>query len=267
MKKSKILVPALGILVLSTAASITGTVAWFSVNNSVTVDGMSVTTKVAGNLLITDDNSSDANYGSVLHQGRTGVGERLGQLRDVGKEGFDRREVDRRAHVPGTVHDKLCGAAGRGLVVFLHPFLPCPVEPVGTHLPFLDRALQDGGIVGRFRRSFRLVGIPMRDHRVENVPETARSESVEIGQQHAVEREQVVSRRKLLEPAGRAEFLKRFRPILDVLFGVCGDVGDFGVVAVFALARKVEKKHRSSFRYLYPDRFEFQPSAVLRLFI
>jgi hypothetical protein len=73
MKKSKVLVPALGILVLSTAASITGTVAWFSVNNSVTVDGMEVTTKVAGNLLITDDNTSDANYGSVLHQARKGV--------------------------------------------------------------------------------------------------------------------------------------------------------------------------------------------------
>ena len=72
MKKSKILVPALGILVLSTAASITGTVAWFSVNNSVTVDGMSVTTKVAGNLLIAETNAEDQ-YGSALHQGRTGI--------------------------------------------------------------------------------------------------------------------------------------------------------------------------------------------------
>ena len=72
MKKSKIIVPALGILVLSTAASITGTVAWFSVNNSVTVDGMEVTTKVAGNLLIAETNA-EANFGSALHQGRTGI--------------------------------------------------------------------------------------------------------------------------------------------------------------------------------------------------
>lgn len=55
MKKSKVLVPALGILVLSTAASITGTVAWFSVNNSVSVTGMTVTTKVSSNLLIAED--------------------------------------------------------------------------------------------------------------------------------------------------------------------------------------------------------------------
>lgn len=33
MKKSKVIIPALGILVLSTAASITGTVAWFTANN------------------------------------------------------------------------------------------------------------------------------------------------------------------------------------------------------------------------------------------
>lgn len=34
MKKSKIIIPALGILVLSTAASITGTVAWFTAQNT-----------------------------------------------------------------------------------------------------------------------------------------------------------------------------------------------------------------------------------------
>ena len=34
MKKSKIIVPALAILVLSTAASITGTVAWFTAQNT-----------------------------------------------------------------------------------------------------------------------------------------------------------------------------------------------------------------------------------------
>ena len=33
MKKSKIIVPALGLLLLSTAASVSGTVAWFTANN------------------------------------------------------------------------------------------------------------------------------------------------------------------------------------------------------------------------------------------
>ena len=40
MKKSKIIVPALGILVLSTAAAVTGTVAWFTSSNLVSVSGM-----------------------------------------------------------------------------------------------------------------------------------------------------------------------------------------------------------------------------------
>ena len=44
MKKSKIIVPALAIITLSTAASITGTVAWFTANRtaSVTVGDMAV---------------------------------------------------------------------------------------------------------------------------------------------------------------------------------------------------------------------------------
>ena len=55
MKKSKIIAPALGVLVLSTAASISGTVAWFTANNSVSVQGMQVKTKVGNNLLIAED--------------------------------------------------------------------------------------------------------------------------------------------------------------------------------------------------------------------
>ena len=38
MKKSKVIVPALGLLLLSTAASVTGTVAWFTANKSVTIN-------------------------------------------------------------------------------------------------------------------------------------------------------------------------------------------------------------------------------------
>ena len=40
MKKTKVIIPALGILLLSTAASVTGTVAWFTAANEVDVSGM-----------------------------------------------------------------------------------------------------------------------------------------------------------------------------------------------------------------------------------
>ena len=64
MKKTKVIIPALGLLVLSTAASVTGTVAWFSANNKVTVNGMAVSTKVKGNLLIASSNTNDEGYSS-----------------------------------------------------------------------------------------------------------------------------------------------------------------------------------------------------------
>ena len=69
MKKTKIIIPALGILLLSTAASVTGTVAWFSMNASVNVQGMKVRTKVSDNLFIAADTLSstskqaEANFG------------------------------------------------------------------------------------------------------------------------------------------------------------------------------------------------------------
>lgn len=73
MKKTKIIVPALGMLLLSTAASVTGTVAWFSANATVNVSGMEVTTQVSGNLLIAETNA-DANYVAAdLSQARTGI--------------------------------------------------------------------------------------------------------------------------------------------------------------------------------------------------
>ena len=52
MKKTKIIVPALGMLLLSTAASVTGTVAWFAVNTSVTVSGLQVKAKAEGGIVI-----------------------------------------------------------------------------------------------------------------------------------------------------------------------------------------------------------------------
>ena len=52
MKKTKILAPALGILALSMAASVTGTVAWFSSNATVTAEGMTIKATTATNLYI-----------------------------------------------------------------------------------------------------------------------------------------------------------------------------------------------------------------------
>ena len=72
MKKTKIVVPALAVLLLSTAASVSGTVAWFSMSTSVTVTGMQVTTKVSSNLLIADTNAED-NYSDQITQSRTGI--------------------------------------------------------------------------------------------------------------------------------------------------------------------------------------------------
>lgn len=72
MKKTKIIIPALAMLLLSTAASVSGTVAWFSMNNSVTVTGMSVTTKVSSNLLIAETNVP-ANYSDTIKQDRSGI--------------------------------------------------------------------------------------------------------------------------------------------------------------------------------------------------
>ena len=60
MKKTKVIIPAMGLLLLSTAASITGTVAWFSVNTTVTANGMSVKAKAQEGITIS--NAADGTY-------------------------------------------------------------------------------------------------------------------------------------------------------------------------------------------------------------
>ncbi|NLE04905.1 MAG: hypothetical protein GX638_08900, partial [Crenarchaeota archaeon] len=57
MKKTKLIIPAIGMLLLSTAASITGTVAWFSMNTTVTATGMQVTAQ-SNNLFLQIINST-----------------------------------------------------------------------------------------------------------------------------------------------------------------------------------------------------------------
>ena len=59
MKKTKIIIPALGILLLSTAASVTGTVAWFSTNSQVSATGMTISAKTDSKFLIITAGSWD----------------------------------------------------------------------------------------------------------------------------------------------------------------------------------------------------------------
>ena len=67
----KIVAAAIAMMTLSTAAAVTGTVAWFSANQLVNVNGMTVQTKVSSNLMIAEDNVNnpvDGQYRASLTQ-------------------------------------------------------------------------------------------------------------------------------------------------------------------------------------------------------
>lgn len=76
--KSKVIIPALAMIALTTAASATGTVAWFTANTATTVTGMTFTAKASSNLLIAPDvitsttKVADANFTETLNQATTG---------------------------------------------------------------------------------------------------------------------------------------------------------------------------------------------------
>ena len=57
MKKTKVIIPALGMLLLSTAASVTGTVAWFAASSSVTATGMAITATTDSEFLVINKTS------------------------------------------------------------------------------------------------------------------------------------------------------------------------------------------------------------------
>lgn len=88
MKKTKIIVPALGIIAFATAASITGTVAWFTANNAVSVTGMQFKTQVGNNLLIADNQTgatfTDAVFATSLTQTRKAKLEPVSSVDGVG---------------------------------------------------------------------------------------------------------------------------------------------------------------------------------------
>ena len=58
MKKTKIIIPALGMLLLSTAASVTGTVAWFSMNSFVNATNMNILAKAEEGIVISNEAKS-----------------------------------------------------------------------------------------------------------------------------------------------------------------------------------------------------------------
>ena len=58
MKKTKVIIPALGLLLLSTAASVTGTVAWFAANNTVDATGMTISAKSDTEFLVIVEGST-----------------------------------------------------------------------------------------------------------------------------------------------------------------------------------------------------------------
>ena len=61
MKKTKVIIPALGLLLLSTAASVTGTVAWFAANNTVSATGMTISAKSNTEFLVIVEGNSFIN--------------------------------------------------------------------------------------------------------------------------------------------------------------------------------------------------------------
>lgn len=70
MKKTKIIIPALGLLVLSTAASVSGTVAWFSMNTTVTASGMQLQGKAENGIVISNEAQSEwKNSATASHSG------------------------------------------------------------------------------------------------------------------------------------------------------------------------------------------------------
>lgn len=72
MKKTlRKIIPAIAMLLISATLVGTSTFAWFSMNNKVTISGMSVTTQVSSNLQVAATNA-EANYKNSLSQTRSG---------------------------------------------------------------------------------------------------------------------------------------------------------------------------------------------------
>ena len=80
MKKTKVIIPALGLLLLSTAASVTGTVAWFAANSSVTATGMNIKAMTDSEFLVISKSSTLANLSTVALNSPATSGENAKQV-------------------------------------------------------------------------------------------------------------------------------------------------------------------------------------------
>lgn len=69
MKKSKIIIPALGMLVLSTAATVSGTVAWFTMNKTAKAEGMAISAKTSGSLIVKEAAASSPQLPTASDRG------------------------------------------------------------------------------------------------------------------------------------------------------------------------------------------------------
>ena len=85
MKKSKIIVPALGILCLSTAAAVTGTVAWFTASRvqNISMSNITLVNPETGlNVTLSNIGGTYINGNAVTHANTTNVAANQGYLRD-----------------------------------------------------------------------------------------------------------------------------------------------------------------------------------------
>lgn len=80
---TKKLIPAVSMLTVSAMMLSTATYAWFTMSRTVKVDGMEVKTKVSGNLLISDTNTSDEYYGTQLKQTKKALLEPVSSIKGV----------------------------------------------------------------------------------------------------------------------------------------------------------------------------------------
>lgn len=120
MKKSKILVPAVALLALSTAAATTGTVAWFTTNTTVSASSMIMAVQTAKDLRIADghgstydwrtsltwnDNIAAANPVAAVDGSKTNVVKTLGEqttATEVGTVGFIKPKEGNTINANGT---------------------------------------------------------------------------------------------------------------------------------------------------------------------
>lgn len=84
MKKSKIIAPALGVLILSTAAAVTGTVAWFTANRTVSIQNTAITAfNPEEGLKVTLSGASGCTIGTSVGSGSTAAAVSHDLLRDA----------------------------------------------------------------------------------------------------------------------------------------------------------------------------------------